>query len=490
MLASNYPAFLVSLTRRSRLLRLTLLLSAAASPGCGSDEENEPGKAGLGGACKGADAGGCELGLSCEPRADSDERVCGKPLMVAGTLTDALTTDPVASALVFVMDQTGAPVAQAKTNSDGEYEALVSTARNADGSIVKDASWTMAASAQAYQPFPYGVRTPVPVTVNQVESAGDHLMLSAENTDVVLVPLKDADDLVMVRGAVDASASGALVVAETETTSPAPFGIVGPDGAFTIFNVPKGAVSLRVYSKGLHVEPKSLTVDGDVEDVSLTLDDSKLVNVSGSINIVNAPGGSLSSVVLVPQSVFDPIAEKGPVPLGLRVPDAPSAPDVAGAFEFEDVSPGTYVVLAAFENDDLVRDPDSNIGGTALQTVEVGTTAVEVDESFKVTAALAVESPGASGVEEVSEPLTFVWADDSSEDQYHVVVRSALGEVVWEVADVPGVSGEETVSLDYAGPELTPGMFYQFQATSIRDTKDGLIPISRTEDLRGAFRVK
>lgn len=489
MLAVIAPMFLSTLTRRTRILRLTLLLAVAASPGCG-DEQNEPAKAQLGGRCTEAQLDECEDGLACEPRNDSDGRVCSQPLTITGSSSDALTGAAIANALIYILDATGSPIAQAKTNVEGQYEATVSVPREADGSISEASSWTVSASARGYQPFPYGVRTPVPITGNQIEASAGSLTLGDENTDVVLLPLTGADDLATVRGTVNATAAGTLVVAETDAAQPAPFGIVGPDGTFTIFNVPKAEVTVRGYRKGVSVEPKAVTVEADVEDLALMLEDKELGSVSGSINIVNAGGGSLSSVVLVPESVFDPIAEKGPVPLGLRVPDAPKSPNVSGAFQFEDVSPGTYVVLAAFENDDLVRDPDTNIGGTALQTVEVAASAVMLDESFKVTAALVVESPGAEEVEEVSEPLTFVWADDSSEDQYHFVLRSALGEVVWEVPDVPGVSGSDTVSVEYDGPALTPGMFYQFQATSMRDTNDGLVPISRTEDLRGVFRLK
>lgn len=488
MPASTSITLFTVLSRRARLLRLTLLLATVS--GCGDDDDQSSTKALLGEACSDAATEQCDAALACEPRADSSERVCAHPLLVAGSLRDALTNQPVETALVYVMADTGTPIAQAKTDSDGGYETIVSVPREADGSIPKDASWTISASAQGYQPFPYGVRTSVPVTSNQIEAGDDHLFLSADNTDVELLPLDDVEDLALVRGELADSAAGALIVAETEAATPAPFGLVGPKGDFTIFNVPKAEVTLRGYRKGVNIEPATLTVDGDVTDVTLTLKETELGSVAGNINIVNAPGGSLSSVVLVPESVFDPISEKGPVPLGLRVPNAPKAPDVAGAFEFADVSPGIYVVLAAFENDDLVRDPDTNIGGTALQTVEVGSASVEVDESFKVTAALAVEGPGADGVEEVSAPLTFMWADDSSEDLYHFVLRSALGDVVWEVSDVPGVSGSDSVTLEYGGPDLTPGMFYQFQATSMRDSKDGLVPISRTEDLRGVFRFK
>jgi hypothetical protein len=76
------------------------------------------------------------------------------------------------------------------------------------------------------------------------------------------------------------------------------------------------------------------------------------------------------------------------------------------------------------------------------------------------------------------------WADDSSEDNYEVVVFDALGNKVWEDLEVPRVTGNAEVTVAYAGP-VTPGMYYQFRATSI---KDG-VPISRTEDLRGVFVI-
>jgi hypothetical protein len=470
-----------SFTHYKLLLRLSLLLGVAS--GCGSDDDAAPTLAKQGEACTDASLEECEPGLQCEARADGGGRVCSAPVTLSGSLRDALSDEPVSRALVFVLDATGTPITQAETNADGEYSVSIAAPREEDGSLPEDAAWTLSASAQGYQPFPYGLRTAVPITANQVDSKDGQLVLNDDNADVVLLPLTDADDFAVVQGQVDERAVGALVV-------PAPFGMVGPDGRFTIFNVPQGDATLTAYRRGISVKPKAISVVGDTDDVSLSVDDAKLANVSGSINIVNAPGGSLTSVVLVPESVFDPISEKGPVPVGMRVPDPPKAPNVSGAFEFESVSPGKYVVLAAFENDGLVRDPDTNIGGTELQTIEVSDSDVTVEESFKVTEALAVGGPGADGVEEVGGAPTFTWADDSSEDIYAFVLRSALGEVVWEQPAVPGVSGDDMVTLEYAGPELTKGMFYQFSVTSLRDTNNGEVPISRTEDLRGVFRVK
>jgi len=209
-----------------------------------------------------------------------------------------------------------------------------------------------------------------------------------------------------------------------------------------------------------------------------------LATVDGSVNIVNAEGGLETSVVLVPVSVYNEPLERGPVPFGLRAPEPPLAPEIGGGWAIRGVPPGTYKVLAAFENDRLVRDPDENIAGTDIPEITVGESNTNVGESFKITEALEVVSPGAEVPEVVSDGMpTFVFADDSSEDNYHVVVYDAFGELVWEDAEVPRVTGNKNVEVRYGGPALTSGMYYQFRATSLKDGS----AISRTEDLRGVF---
>jgi hypothetical protein len=160
---------------------------------------------------------------------------------------------------------------------------------------------------------------------------------------------------------------------------------------------------------------------------------------------------------------------------------------VSGSWRIEGVPAGDYVVLAAFENDDLVRDPDTNIAGTSIVriTVAPGSGEVSVGENFKITEALAVEGPGANDAEAVTEAPTLRWQDDSSEDYYEVKVYNAYGELVWE--QQVDRSQNDTVSTPYGGP-LEDGMYYQFRATSWRAPggKDPA-PISTTEDLRGVF---
>jgi hypothetical protein len=139
-------------------------------------------------------------------------------------------------------------------------------------------------------------------------------------------------------------------------------------------------------------------------------------------------------------------------------------------------------VLAAFENDKLVRDPDTSIGNTATLHIVVAGTPVDAG-NFKVTEALNVVRPGATQVETAVMPLTLVWADDSSEDRYLVEVFDNFGTKIWFNDNVPSAKGSQDVSVPYGGPALTSGGYYQFRATSM---KDG-VPISRTEDLLGVF---
>jgi hypothetical protein len=228
----------------------------------------------------------------------------------------------------------------------------------------------------------------------------------------------------------------------------------------------------------------------DVSDVALASSGDALSTVNGTTSIVDGGGGAAAtSVVLIPSSTFDPVFEYGPVPYGLRVPDPGQSPSVDGAFEFSEVPVGTYKVLAALENDDLVRDPDESIAGTEIVEVEVtpGDT-IDVAQGFKVTGALAVDSPGKDGPEEVQGTPAFVFQDDSSEDWYELVVHDALGNEVWRDDAVPSASGTEFVTVEYGGPELEDGMYYRFRATSRKQSgNQDPTSISRTEDLRGVF---
>ena len=458
----------------------------------------------------------CVESLACEPVGDADgdgeaDFVCGAPLEIRGMVFDALSGAAIEGAHVAALDETGAPVSDvAISDVDGNYVLVVSARRDADGEIIDALKWTLFATAADYQPFPAGVRPAIPVNAldateepeSDAEDAPVVKVIDNASTDVALLMLPEGERggrIVAGRvgelddedndGEPDGPVPGAGTLVVAEGASPAPYTIADASGAYTLFNVPEAAVTIVGYRQGLGVRP-AMPGAGEQLDVNLAVDVEgvdALPTVSGSVNIVNAEGGSATSVVLVPASVYNERLERGPVPFGLRAPQLPEAPSVSGGFTIAGVPSGTYKVLAAFENDDLVRDPDEGIAGTDIQEITVDGADVPLEASFKITQDLAVISPGAEVPEIVDAMPTFVWADDSSEDYYHLVVYDAFGELVWEDPMVARVTGSSMVEVAYDGPALVSGMYYQFRATSFRDLMGEVSAIIRTEDLRGVF---
>lgn len=443
----------------------------------------------------------CAPGLACDPVAGmTDVQVCGEPVQIHGMVIDLQTQAPIAGALVNGLDRTGAPLGNvAVTDAMGMYQLQVSAPRKEDGTLSEDVSYTMQAFARDYAPFPSGIRVALPInaSIAVYDDALKASVIESPLTTIGLVQLPaDQRGGVTITGTVGGvTPGGTLVVAEgTSGDNVAPYGVADLAGSYTLFNVQPGAATVVGYRRGLELTPASVDVgDVDLEKVDLAAvaeGEDMLGKVDGTVQIVNAPGGSVTSVVLVPVSVFNGALQRGPVPFGLRSPDPGIAPDVSGTFAIPGVPAGTYKVLAAFENDILVRDPDTSIGGTNLQEVTVAPAqAVTVPEGFKITESLAVVAPGAEEPTEVGPMPTFEFADDSSEDYYIVRVFDVFGELLWENPMVPGVSGDPTVLVPYEGPALTPGLFYQFRAISMRD-KGGATAISQTEDLRGVFLVQ
>ncbi len=129
------------------------------------------------------------------------------------------------------------------------------------------------------------------------------------------------------------------------------------------------------------------------------------------------------------------------------------------------VPAGEYYVLAGFENDELVRDPDEGTAGTDLvrTTVPAEGGTMTVTPSFKVTAALETVSPGRLGPEGLTEAPTLVWGQYSNAQWYDVVVFDAFGNQVWEVTDIPPPGGQADVEVEYTGP-FEEGMYYHSTA--------------------------
>ncbi|MBW2736217.1 MAG: carboxypeptidase regulatory-like domain-containing protein, partial [Deltaproteobacteria bacterium] len=318
---------------------------------CGSDDEDK--------SCTPVSNAGCEDGLICELVLDG-EPACFARFEVQGRVFDGLDDTAIAGATVVGLDANGgARTTTVITGSDGSYSLPVSAQRDKEGNPLMDEQITLRVAASEYQAFPKAPRLALPIDLKGFVEQEKSWVVANATTDVALFPLEgDTSALVTIEGHVDADNAGGVLVVAVQGAKAVSSTVTGNGGGFVLFNVPAGETSVEGYRQGLAIDPASVTVGNEtVKDVVLVGSTAGLATVTGSVNIVNAPGGSLTSVLLVLESTFDALQKRGESPAGLR------AGDVASDFSIENVPPGDYVVLAAFENDDLVRDPDESIGG-------------------------------------------------------------------------------------------------------------------------------
>jgi hypothetical protein len=427
----------------------------------------------------------CDHAQVCEEVAGAP--TCVAPLVVRGRVTEPGGL-PIAAAVVTALDANDAPTTgTAFTDADGRYELRVATPRDASGKLPARAI-KLRASASGFETFPSGLRRSLPLEVSAAAPVEGKVVFAGDATTVVLWPIPNPAALGTIAGSVQGEPGkrGVLVVAE----GPAALSAVSDaDGTYVVFNAPPGAYTVRGFAAGVQLAPATVSVTAGARAAAPDLVPmaTPLGSVAGSVEMVDAPGGSMTSVVLVVASTFNEALARGEGPPGLRAPRS-GMPSVSGPFTITDVPDGRYVVLAAFENDGLVRDPDTAIGGTQIQRIEVGPASRQVSlaSGFKVTGGLAVVRPGAGdSPEPIAGPPTFVWKDDASEDHYALEVVDNHGTVVWRNDNVPRANGGE-VSIPYAGPALAKGPLYQFRVTSFRR---GTVPISQTEDLRGPVQA-
>jgi len=428
----------------------------------------------------------CPAGRVCEPFVDAVTR-CAAPVLIVGRVVALIDESPIEGAIVQAIDINGAAVGTSgTTDADGAYTLTVPVGRDAEGRPV-NGILTLRVQAAAFQEFPTAIRPALPLDATTAAEAEEGWVIENALTTVALIALPgDTSQLGSISGTIDAAVhAGILVVAEG--AGAAQVGYSDSAGVYTIFNVPAGTYALTGYAAGVQLESAATAVEvGEtVSGIDLVASDRPLSTVSGSVQIVNAAGGSQTSIVLAVESTFVEAAARGSVPPGLRVGN------VTGAFTIENVPDGHYVVLAAFENDNLVRDPDQNIGGTQIVRVEAPDpatgTLITISEGFKVTEALGVVGPGPDAPQQITSATpTLEWNDDASEDGYEIRVFDAFGNEVWS-DEIASVSGSATVTVIYAGPALAPGMFYQFRITSFRERNAPRTAISTTEDLKGVF---
>lgn len=198
---------------------------------------------------------------------------------------------------------------------------------------------------------------------------------------------------------------------------------------------------------------------GDAEDQGAT--------VHGVLQFLNTPITE-TSVILTPKASFD---EKA---VHLQVPPGPKLGGVSGVWSIPKVPDGSYVVLAGFETDGVVQDP--NTPHVEIEVKNGG----DVDVGLiKVVGALATLKPNGETV--AQSLLEFVWQDQSGADSYALSIVDQAGNSIWEVG-YPAPAGD----VFYGGPNLISGATYQLRLTA----SQGVVPISRSEDLAGTFTLE
>jgi hypothetical protein len=453
-------------------LRLGISLSLVIA--CGGNDDKT---------CDPVAQSGCSDGKVCEQVMDA-EPTCFAPIEIRGKVIDLADSHGIAGARVVAVDVNGAAVSSvAISASDGKYTLPVPGLRNADGTP-SAFPVSLRADAASYQGFPGTVRQALPLDVATAAASGDGFVLTSALTDIgLLVQASAPAGSIHGKVAVPDDHAGVLVVAESGGKGAA--GIVSRDGEYTIYNLAAAHYAVTAYSIGHVYTPAETDVAAGSVALNLALASDAPGSLTGQVTFADPGGGKNTSVVAFVESTFDMTTGRGIAPPGLRSPRT-GAPNVTGSFTIDGVPPGRYVVVAAFENDGLVRDPDHCISGTADVHVQVTAgQATAAPNAFKVTGALAVMTPGAAMAEAVTGAPTFKWADDSSEDLYTVEVFDSFGQRIW-MATTPGVSGG-TPSLAYAGPALSPGMYYQWRVTSSKKATTTPCELSRSEDLRGVF---
>ena len=512
----------MTVTSRLACLASAALLLAA----CGSSSSPPP-------SCDVAAQTGCAGGLACEP-VTGGAPGCFDPVVVTGHVSDIASGNRLANAQVVALDTNGAPatsvVATSAAPNLGAFSLRLAVERDAAGTP-KATSVTLRADRAGYASFPSGLRVALPVSTAGAIHSGTQWVVSSSLTEIGLTALPAPVPAGAILGTVAKAPAGVgvLVVAEDRATHAARTAVPGPDGHFTIYNVPDGGYDVRAYARGVNYTAVPPTGSADLAhsvaaaatvdtvtvprpanpSVALVLATGmSTASVSGSINIVAA--GSISgptSVILAVASTFDPATARGAAPPGFRVGDVNNAWSLSG------IPDGTYRVLAAFETDQYVRDP-SDIGGTAVPefTVANGVAAPSTLGIFKVTAAVQLVSPlpAASGAcaQVAQSPLplplpaggcvaaatpTIAWMKYPSTLFYQVMVVDAFGAVAWEADVVPPngaefvaygeVSGKVTGTLTPAAA-LQAGMTYQAR---VRAWKSATETISASEDLLGVF---
>ncbi|HSI03655.1 MAG TPA: hypothetical protein VLC93_04230, partial [Myxococcota bacterium] len=298
--------------------------------------------------CELGEADSCDSGLACEA-VEGGDAICVPETVVTGKVFDAETLEAIAGARVVVLDaDTNAAASNvALTDAQGNFRARIQLRRSTEeGDDVKSGIYTLRVSATAYQEFPSPIRQAVPLTVTRADDKDE---LPDNTRDVALLALAGVDPATL--GSISGRAhqgddgiGGALIVAEGTGASYS--AIADATGDFSVLNLAPGSYAVKGYLAGVAFTPVNAVTLASGEDktgVDLVVDAAgQLFTLTGGIQIVNGQTSTTETLIVLA------LASTREVPAGL------SAMTAGHVFTIAGIPPGSYDILASYNNDDLV----------------------------------------------------------------------------------------------------------------------------------------
>lgn len=475
------------------MTRPMLCILVAFLAACGSSH-------GGNGACDPAAQTGCGTGQMCEA-VQNGSPACFAPVLVKGSVADLTTGALLNGARVVALDSNRAPDATVQVTANdgtaaGAFAIQLARVTRADATgKPAQASVTLRADMQGYQPFPGGARTALPIDLSGAVLTSGSWVVSGPLTSLKLAPLTGGGTA-YIHGHVAAAPSGAgtLVVAEPTPGGAGPqtglTGVADAAGSYAIYNLAAGTqYVVTAYTKGANYVPVTTAalVAGDNTVSTLALGSGTGAALAGGLIFNNGASATIQATLVV-QSTYVPNLDRGETPPGLTV-----AADASG-YSFTGVPDGKYVVLAPFGLTGDVRDV-STTGNTAAPQVTIASGAVVGSPpSFKIIPAVDLltiggTSVGATPVIVTAATPTFAWQRgnvDSSAATYRVLVFDSSGTLTWS----QDVASGATDTLVYNGTPLQAGMTYQLRILAIKEAMPvpaSFVQLSQTEDVAGVF---
>ena len=400
--------------------------------------------------------------------------------ILTGTVTDAISGDPLANVFINVFnDTTNAPIGTSlTTGSNGTYAFQLEPGR-----------YFMKFSKHKYESVPLQGTIPTPFAIEAGISFERSVKLFPDettNTGVISGKVTDGTDPL----------GGVLIIATKSDGSSALSSVSDGEGNYYVFNVPAGSYLVKGLISGYDGEAVEASVTGNLE--------------TSGVDLVLGSGASGTFT----GQVIDLLAENIEVDVALiHAATRETIPGLIAetenlAFTISNIPDGKYLARATFENDNRVMDPDRIVKfGEPEVTISGGNT---VDLQIDVTGAVILVSPtnDSTTIEpmEITTPsLAFEWEAFASTSDYVIEVSDINGTVVWGgfskvgellVKRIEIPSGQLIVDYNFDGTAtvsvLEPGRIYRwriFASKNDQQSDTGWTLISASEDQRGLIKI-